>query len=347
MLFNSFKFCVFFATIFIMYYGMPYKWQRYVLLIGNLYFYISYNALMSLLLLGITVLSFRIAYIIERTKRWKKILLLIDVLFSIAILFFFKYFNFLNRIINYFIRRWTLPLNEIKWFNIMLPIGISFYIFQTISYVVDVYKGRCKAEKDFLYYATYVSFFLTITSGPIERARHLLPQLKVKKEPLYENFSYGFKRISVGLFKKIAIADMVSIYVDTAYENIYAYAGMPLIIITLLYTFQIYCDFSGYSDIAIGCSKMLGIELKENFYSPYFSSSIKEFWRRWHISLSSWLTDYVYIRLGGNRGTYVRYLGNLMITFLVSGLWHGANYTYIVWGVSRIFINNTSYLYKV
>lgn len=332
MLFNSFKFYCFFVIVFFIYYGMPHKWQKYILLIANFYFYISWNPVMSILLLGITILSFLAACLMERKETWKRLVLSADIFLSVVILVIFKYFNFFNEIINHFIERWRLPLHELKMFHIILPIGISFYLFQTISYVVDVYRGKYKAERNFLYYTLYVSFFLTISSGPIERAEHLLPQLKTEKEPIYENLTYGLKRISIGLFKKVAIADMLAFYIDAAYENIHSYTGIPLIVITLLYTVQIYCDFSGYSDIAIGCSRMLGLRLKENFCLPYFSSSIKVFWRRWHVSLSSWLTDYIYIPMGGNRGTYVRYLGNLMITFLISGLWHGANYTYILWG---------------
>ena len=210
--------------------------------------------------------------------------------------------------------------------------GISFYTFQTLGYVIDVYKGKVPAEHHFGYYATFVSFFPQLVAGPIERTNSLLPQIKERHYFDYEKATYGLKLMAWGYYKKLVIADAVSAYVRHIYDSPQKYAGFSLVLATLLFSIQIYCDFSGYSDIAIGTAKLFGITLTTNFRSPYFSDSIKEFWRRWHISLSTWLRDYVYIPLGGNQRGRLRNAGNLLITFLVSGLWHGANWTFVVWG---------------
>lgn len=216
--------------------------------------------------------------------------------------------------------------------NLLLPVGISFYTFQTLSYVIDVYKGDVPAEHHFGKYATFISFFPQLVAGPIERTRNLLPQINQEHFFDYDKATYGLKLMAWGFFKKLVVADVLAKYVDIIYDSPYDYHGFSLVLATLFFTIQIYCDFSGYSDIAIGTAKLLDIDLMTNFKSPYFSSSIKEFWSRWHISLSTWFRDYVYIPLGGNRKGKLRTNLNLVITFLVSGLWHGANWTYIIWG---------------
>ena len=224
-----------------------------------------------------------------------------------------------------------------------MPVGISFYTFQTLSYVIDVYKGNVKAEKHFGIYATFISFFPQLVAGPIERTNNLLPQIKAKHEFNYEQATYGLKLMAWGFFKKLVIADNLAIYSDKVFNNVYDFKGFALILAAFFFTIQIYCDFSGYSDIARGTAKLFGIELMENFKCPYFSSSIREFWSRWHISLSTWFRDYVYIPLGGNRVGKIRHYFNLMITFMISGLWHGANWTFVIWGglhgLAQIFEN--------
>ena len=243
----------------------------------------------------------------------------------------FKYFNFFADSLVKFLSLFTIQLHPVT-LRLLLPVGISFYTFQTLSYVIDVYRGNVKAEKNFCAYAAFVSFFPQLVAGPIERTNNLLPQIKAPKVFKYEQAMYGLKLTAWGLFKKVAIADVLAVWVDKVYGNVYAYKGFVLLIATLFFTIQIYCDFSGYSDIARGCAKMMGIDLMENFRSPYFSASVREYWSRWHISLSKWLKDYVYIPLGGSRVKPFRHYMNIMITFMISGLWHGANWTYILWG---------------
>ena len=253
------------------------------------------------------------------------------LLISFGILFFFKYFNFLSKSVTDVLQSFAIPVGQAT-LNLMLPVGISFYTFQTLSYVIDVYRGEVKACRHFGKYATFISFFPQLVAGPIERTRNLLPQIEGEHTFHTEKGIRGAKMIAWGFFKKIAIADTVAIYVDTVYNAAESFTGFPLLLATVLFTFQIYCDFSGYSDIAVGTAGLLDIDLMINFKSPYFSASIREFWSRWHISLSTWFRDYVYIPLGGNRRGPWRTRWNLLVTFLVSGLWHGADWTYVLWG---------------
>lgn len=220
----------------------------------------------------------------------------------------------------------------IDCFNIILPVGISFYIFQAISYIVDVYKGTVLAEKSLLSYALYITFFPQLVAGPIERAENIIPQFRGKHNFDYEKITNGIIFIVWGLFKKMVIADELAVYVDAVYGNVTRYAGFTLVIATVMFALQIYCDFSGYSDIAIGSAKMFGVDLMKNFKAPYLADSVHEFWKRWHISLSQWLRDYIYIPLGGGRKGKMRTNINLLIVFLISGLWHGADLTYVIWG---------------
>ena len=259
-----------------------------------------------------------------------------------GILFVFKYFNFFSESFVNFAKIFSIQLHPVT-LKLLLPVGISFYTFQTLSYVIDVYKGNVKAEKHFGIYATFISFFPQLVAGPIERTNNLLPQIKAKHEFNYEQATYGLKLMAWGFFKKLVIADNLAIYSDKVFNNVYDFKGFALILAAFFFTIQIYCDFSGYSDIARGTAKLFGIELMENFKCPYFSSSIREFWSRWHISLSTWFRDYVYIPLGGNRVGKFRHYFNLMITFMISGLWHGANWTFVIWGglhgLAQIFEN--------
>ena len=249
----------------------------------------------------------------------------------LGVLFFFKYFNFVNQSVSEVLRLFAIQTHPIT-LKLLLPVGISFYTFQTLSYVIDVYRGEVPAEKHFGYYAAFISFFPQLVAGPIERTRNLLPQIKAQHEFDYTQASYGLKLMAWGFFKKLCVADVLAVYVDAAYSSLRTQTGFALLFAIFGFTIQIYCDFSGYSDIAIGTAKLFGIELMTNFASPYFSCSIKEFWSRWHISLSTWFRDYVYIPLGGNRCGKLRHSANLLITFLVSGLWHGASWTFVIWG---------------
>ena len=243
----------------------------------------------------------------------------------------FKYLNFALYTVSKVLKAVSIPVNE-RTLNLIMPVGISFYTFMAIGYLADVYKGKTRAVKHFGKYAVFVSFFPNVSSGPIERAEHFIPQIDKEKSFDYDSAVYGARLLLLGLIKKIAIADMLSKYVDAVFNKVPEHTGICFAWATLLYTFQIYCDFSGYSDMAIGVARMLGFELMGNFRQPYLAGSVKEFWSRWHISLSTWFRDYVYIPLGGNRRGKARRDINLLITFLCSGLWHGASWTFVLWG---------------
>lgn len=328
MLFNSLSYAIFLPLVFIIYWLLPNKYRWILLLIASYYFYMSWNAKYVFLIFITTFTSYLCAILIEKKPEHKKLILTITLLVCLGILFVFKYFNFFFESINYLLGN---KLHSVT-LNLLLPVGISFYTFQTLSYCIDVYRGNIKAEKHFGYYATFVSFFPQLVAGPIERPDNLLPQLRKEKEFDYNKAVYGLKLMTVGFFKKIVIADNLAYYVDMVYNDLSYYQGFALVLAAFFFTIQIYCDFSGYSDIAKGSAKLLNIDLMDNFKTPYFSTTIKEFWSRWHISLSSWFKDYVYIPLGGNRCSKLRHYFNLLATFLVSGLWHGANITFVIWG---------------
>ena len=333
MLFNSNAFYVFLPIVFTVYWLIPAKYRWGVLFISSYYFYMSWNVKYVILILTTTLVSYGTALLMERTKsrRKKKLCMATALLISFGILFFFKYFNFLSKSVTDLLEKIAIPVHETT-LNLMLPVGISFYTFQTLSYVIDVYRGEVKACRHLGKYATFIAFFPQLVAGPIERTRNLLPQIEGEHTFHADKGIHGAKMIAWGFFKKIAIADTVAVYVDTVYNAAESFTGFPLLLATMLFTFQIYCDFSGYSDIAVGTAELLDIDLMTNFKSPYFSASIREFWSRWHISLSTWFRDSVYIPLGGNRRGVWRTRWNLMVTFLVSGLWHGANWTYVLWG---------------
>lgn len=319
MLFNSMTFAIFVTLFFLLYWKMP-KFQWQILLIASYCFYAGWGLQYAALMVIVTALSYRSAIRIEQEQsdKKKKGILILCICVLLGILAFFKYAGFFT------------PVFGIA--KIILPIGISFYSFQAIAYVIDVYRKNLDAEHSFGKYALFVAFFCTVSSGPIERAGHLLPQLSNQKEFHYEQAAYGIKLMAWGFFKKLVVAGNLCEYTDLVYGNIARYQGASLLIIMFFYSVQIYCDFSGYSDIAIGTAKLFGIDLMDNFKSPYFSTSIKEFWSRWHISLSTWFRDYVYIPLGGNRVSKFRNRMNLLITFVLSGIWHGASWTFLIWG---------------
>lgn len=328
MLFNSMPYAIFLPSIFILYWIIPQKKRWILLLVGSYYFYMSWNYKYVVLIFYTTIVSYVAALLLERTKKkyLKNIILMVTLVLCLGVLFVFKYYNFALGSLAHII-----PF-EPHYFKILLPVGVSFYTFQTLSYVIDVYKGDIDVEKHFGIYATFISFFPQLVAGPIERSSNLLPQIREKHNFHLENAYYGVHLILWGLFKKMVIADNLAVFVDLVYGDIYTYTGGSIFAATLFFTIQIYCDFSGYSDIARGSAKLFGVELMENFKSPYFSTSVKDFWGRWHISLSSWFRDYLYIPLGGNRVSQIRNCVNVMITFLLSGLWHGANWNFIVWG---------------
>ena len=333
MLFNSLHFAFFLPIVFGLYWGMPHKFRWILLLAASYYFYMSWNVKYVVLILFTTLISYTCSILLESAKseRFRKIYLILTLAASLGVLFFFKYFNFFSNSICEMLNCIAIPIHPVI-LNVLLPVGISFYTFQTLSYVIDVYRGTVKPVHHLGIYATYISFFPQLVAGPIERTNNLLPQIIKKHTFDYEKATYGLKLMAWGFFKKIAIADTLAIYVDRIYKDVHQYEGSVLLIASVLFSIQIYCDFSGYSDIAIGTAKLFGIDLMKNFKSPYFSSSIKQFWSRWHISLSTWFRDYVYIPLGGNRKGEKKRRFNLIVTFLVSGLWHGANWTYVIWG---------------
>ena len=346
MLFNSFTFLIFFPIVTILYYVLPHKYRWIHLLIASCIFYMFFiPAYIFILLITITIDYFAGIYIEKSKGNARKRWLIISIISTCLVLFVFKYFNFFNT--NFKAISELLHLNyPIRFINIILPIGLSFHTFQSLSYVIEVYRGNQKAEKHFGIYSLYVMFYPQLVAGPIERPQNMLHQFYEKHEFKYTNIVEGLKLILWGLFKKVVIADRLAIYVNAVYNNPEHHTAITLLLATLFFAFQIYCDFSGYSDIAIGSARAMGFKLMTNFNRPYFSKSIAEFWKRWHISLSTWFRDYLYISLGGNRVSKPRWLFNLFITFLISGLWHGANWTYVLWGsVNGVYLI-TPHLYN-
>jgi D-alanyl-lipoteichoic acid acyltransferase DltB (MBOAT superfamily) len=286
-----------------------------------------------ILLLFTTLVHYYFSLKIYHTehKNEKRLYLNIALFVSLGLLFIFKYFNFINTSFSSLFSYISIDY-PFKTVDILLPMGISFYTFQVLGYTIDVYRGKIKPEKTFLRLTLFITFFPQLLAGPIARADQLIPQLFKKQEFSINRTVEGLQLMLIGYFKKVVVADRLSIIVNTVYNNVYNYSGLYFVVATVLFAFQIYCDFSAYSEIALGCAKILGIELMRNFERPYFSKTIKEFWRRWHISLSTWFKDYLYIPLGGNRVGSLRQKINLLTVFLVSGLWHGANWTFVIWG---------------
>jgi alginate O-acetyltransferase complex protein AlgI len=328
MLFNSLEFAIFFPIVALLYFWLPQRVRTLQLLVASCIFIPAY-----ILILAVTIVIDYFAGIwIERSEGpRRKRLLIVSIVATCLVLGIFKYFHFFTGnfvgLVGLF--GWQLTGPTI---DIILPIGLSFHTFQSLSYVIEVYRRRQKAETSFVTYATFVMFFPQLVAGPIERPQNLLHQFHEQHHFDYERVLSGLKRMAWGFFKKLVIADRLALYVNDVYAAPQNFTGLQLTIATVFFAYQIYCDFSGYSDIAIGSARVLGFRLMENFDRPYASRSISEFWTRWHISLSSWFRDYVYIPLGGNRVTRPRHYLNLLVTFSVSGLWHGASWTYVVWG---------------
>ncbi len=332
MLFNSLEFLIFFPIVALLYFWLPQRLRKFHLLIASCVFYMAFIPI-YILILGVTIVVDYAAgiYIERHSGRERKRLLILSIVVTTLILVVFKYFYFFtdNVVGLAGIFGWQLTGPTI---DIILPIGLSFHTFQSLSYVIEVYRGKQRAEHDFVTYATFVMFFPQLVAGPIERPQNLLHQFHEHHKFEYERVVSGLKRMAWGFFKKLVIADRLALYVNDVYAAPEQHTGLQLTIATVFFAYQIYCDFSGYSDIAIGSARVLGFRLMENFNRPYASRSISEFWSRWHISLSTWFRDYVYIPLGGNRVSRGRHFRNLLIIFTLSGLWHGANWTYVFWG---------------
>lgn len=337
MVFNSIHFMIFFPIVVLGYFIITQKYRWIWLLAASLYFYMSWNPKFVILILTTIIITYLSGIGISKADKEgkllkKKMFAVFSVLSNLTILFFFKYFDFVVDSINYLLGMMNVKLLTPS-FDVLLPVGISFYTFQALSYTIDVYrKENFRVERHLGRYALFVTFFPQLVAGPIERSENLISQFYEEHYFDYQRVKSGLLLMLWGLFEKIVIADRTAIIVNQVYNNLNQYTGFEIVVATIFFAIQVYCDFCGYSDIAIGAARVMGFHLMTNFRQPYFSQSIKEFWRRWHISLSSWLRDYVYIPLGGSRCSRVKKYRNLMITFLVSGLWHGANWTYVVWG---------------
>lgn len=340
MLFNSAGYIVFFTIVCLVYFILPKKLKRVFLLLASYFFYSCWNLKYSLLMLFSTVATYLTAIAMDMVgaKKKKKLYLGLCFFVNLAILFVFKYYSFTVNFINKILGIAALSI-DMPVIDVLLPVGISFYTFQALGYIVDVYRSEIKAERNFINYALFVSFFPQLVAGPIERSKNLLTQIDNLGHRRYENLSKGLLYILWGFFLKLVIADRAAIYVNQVFDSYQGYSYIFLCYAALLFAVQIYCDFYSYSIIAKGSAKILGYDLMDNFKAPYLSASITEFWRRWHISLSTWFKDYLYIPLGGNRkGAFRKHL-NVLIVFLVSGLWHGANYTFVLWGLIHGIFN--------
>ncbi len=337
MLFNSIQFAVFFPLMVALYFSLPRGLRVPMLLAASCVFYMAFIPVYILILFVTIGIDYVAGIYIERSEGGRRrALLVLSIVSTCAVLFVFKYFNF-------FTGTFVGLANLVGWrlppvvAHIILPIGLSFHTFQSLSYVVEVYRRKYRAETNFVTYATYVMFFPQLVAGPIERPQNLLHQFYEDHRFDYDRVTSGLKRMAWGFFKKLVVADRLALYVNDVYAAPHNYNGLQLTIATFFFTYQIYCDFSGYSDIAIGAARILGFRLMENFDTPYYSRSISEFWHRWHISLSTWFRDYLYFPLGGNRVAMRRWVFNILVTFGISGLWHGANWTYVVWGILNGF----------
>ena len=331
--FNSFEYLLFLPITVILYFILPKKIKNPMLLAASYFFYMCWSPVYALLMLFSTAVTFLCSILVDKeTLGRRKTWVAASLVINLAILFFFKYYNFtaisvtsLFSVLGFGARVPTL--------NILLPVGISFYTFQALGYTIDVYRKNVPCEKNFIDYALFVSFFPQLVAGPIERTGNILPQLKAAHKFSFANLRDGFLLILWGLMKKMVIADNLAVVVNNVYNSPAVYTGVQLAFATFCFAFQIYCDFSAYTDIARGSAKIIGIELTANFRCPYAADSIKDFWRRWHISLSSWFKDYLYFPLGGSRVSKGRHIFNVLTVFFVSGIWHGAAFTYIIWGV--------------
>jgi D-alanyl-lipoteichoic acid acyltransferase DltB (MBOAT superfamily) len=351
LLFNSYHFLLFFPLVTIGYFVLPVRLRWAWLLAASCCFYMVFKPIYILILAFTIVIDYFAGIYIHQTQApdRKKKYLIASLIANIGVLAIFKYYNFFNENVSVFLGSFNVK-NNIPYLDILLPIGLSFHTFQAMSYTIEIYKGNQRPERHFGIYALYVMFYPQLVAGPIERPQNVLHQFRATHVYDYQRTVQGLQRMAWGMFKKVVVADNLALYVNKIFEQPAEYQGITVILGIVFFAFQIYCDFSGYSDIALGAAQVMGFELMENFRLPYFSASISEFWRRWHISLSTWFRDYLYIPLGGNKVGKRRWYFNLALVFVVSGLWHGANYTYIAWGglhgfyliFALIFLKNKS-----
>jgi D-alanyl-lipoteichoic acid acyltransferase DltB (MBOAT superfamily) len=333
MLFNSLQFLIFFPVVTVLFFLLPHRWRWLHLLIASCVFYTAFIPVYILVLFATIIIDYIAGIYIEKAQgKQRKKYLIISIISNVGVLAIFKYYNFFIENVNTLLSGFTMVDDPLPYLSIILPIGLSFHTFQAMSYTIEVYRGNQKAEKHFGIYALYVMFYPQLVAGPIERPQNMLHQFHERKYFSYDNLIEGMKLITWGLFKKVVIADRLSLLVNEVYNNPSEYQGLTFVVATIFFAFQIYCDFSGYSSIALGSAKVMGFTLMQNFNMPYLATSVREFWQRWHISLSTWFRDYLYIPLGGSKVGKWRWYYNLFITFLVSGIWHGANWTYIIWG---------------
>lgn len=344
MLFNSFEFLLFFPIVVFLFFLLPQKLKTIFLLIASCVFYAIYKVEYLFILFFLIVVDYIAAFFIAKAKgKKRKIYLLLSLTSNLGILFYFKYFNFFFESLS------ILLDHNFPKLSLLLPLGLSFHTFQAMSYTIEVFKKKQKPEKNFFTYALYVMFFPQLVAGPIERPQHLLSQFKENHYFDYARVTNGLKLMAWGFFKKLVIADKLALFVDPVFNNNpVAQSGASFMLATVLFSYQIYCDFSGYSDIAVGAAQVLGFRLINNFNNPYFANSPSDFWRRWHISLSSWMRDYIYIPLGGNKTSAYRWPINILITFILSGLWHGASWTFVIWGALHgLYIIVSTFLGKL
>ncbi|MGL4629776.1 MAG: MBOAT family O-acyltransferase [Leadbetterella sp.] len=332
MLFNSVQFLLFYIVITLAYFSLRHRGRIWLLLLASTYFYMVFKPIYVFILLITIGVDYFAGILIDRSEgKKRKMWLILSLVMNIGFLAFFKYFNFFNENLDK-----VLELiggnTPFDMYSYALPIGLSFHTFQAMSYTIEVYRKNQKPERDFIVYSLYVMFYPQLVAGPIERPQNLLPQFHTFKKYDFSNLKAGLLQMAWGLFKKVVIADRLTLYVDYCFDNPEQHTPLTLLVGVIFFSIQIYCDFSGYSDIAIGAARTMGFDLMMNFNAPYLAKNIGDFWRRWHISLSTWFKDYLYIPLGGNRVSEIRLYLNYFFVFLVSGLWHGSKWTFIVWG---------------
>jgi D-alanyl-lipoteichoic acid acyltransferase DltB (MBOAT superfamily) len=348
-LFNSFQFLVFFPVVTLLYFLLPHRYRWLHLLAASCVFYAAFIPV-YILILGFTiVVDYFAGILIDKAQgRRRKLFLACSIVANVLVLAVFKYYNFFTANINELFASMNVQTYELPFLSIILPIGLSFHTFQAMSYTIEVYRGKYPPERHFGYYSLYVMFYPQLVAGPIERPQNVLPQLHAYHPYDHQKMVSGLRLMLWGLFKKVVIADRLAIIVNEVYGNVGNYSGIEYAIATVFFGVQIYCDFSGYSDIAIGSARTMGIDLMVNFRRPYFAATISEFWRRWHISLSTWFRDYVYIPLGGSRVSEGRRNVNLFLVFMVSGLWHGASWNFVIWGALHgCFLVAANFIHKV
>lgn len=333
MLFNSLQFLIFFPIVTAVYFLLPHRFRWPWLLAASCYFYMAFIPAYILILIFLIIVDYTAGRIIARATRWRKLSLIVSLVANLGVLGFFKYYNFLNQTMVQLLGHLGFhAASPFPHLGILLPIGLSFHTFQSMAYTIEVYRGRQPVERHFGIYALYVMFYPQLVAGPIERPQHMLHQFRERHTFDADRVTSGLLLMLWGFIKKVAIADRLGLVVNTVYGKPHNFHGSALLIATIFFTFEIYCDFSGYTDIARGAAEVMGFELTLNFRRPYHARTISDFWRRWHISLSSWFRDYLYIPLGGNRVPAWRWQFNIFVTFLLSGLWHGANLTFLIWG---------------